>query len=110
MLHVHFANAKLRSKMRTDTPTTPLLALLRELRKPDRREEFAALTGTSIGYLYQLAGCYPNRKACRSDLALRIEQASRALNRKYRTPVVTMQQLATMCADGKCGAKRGIKA
>jgi trehalose-6-phosphatase len=85
--------------MRTDTAPTPLLSLLRKLNS-DQRAELAVAAGTSVGYLYQLAGCYPNRRACRSDLALRIAKGSVALRRKYRTPEVTMEQLATMCACG----------
>ncbi len=74
--------------------TTPLLALLRAL-TPDQREEFVALTSTSVNYLYGLAGCA--RRSCRTTLAKEIADASVAMHKKYGTPVVTFDQLATMC-------------
>lgn len=76
-------------------PTTPLLAILRQLDTDARRDEFASLAGTTTGYLYQLAGC--NRSSCRNKLAMGIEQASRVMNARYGTDVITMQELASMC-------------
>jgi hypothetical protein len=74
---------------------TPLLTLLRAL-TPEQRTALATLAGTSVGSLYQIAGCHrPNPSA---NLALRIETASREMNMRHGTPVVTMHELATMCA------------
>lgn len=81
--------------MRKETLTTPLLDLLRELDTAEVRMEFAKLAGTSVPYLYQLAGCC--RTACRSQLAKRIADASKVMNAMYGTPIITMEQLATMC-------------
>lgn len=83
--------------MRNEPPKTPLMALLRELATEPRRAEMAKIAGTTVGYLYQLAGCYPGRCACRSDLALRIAQASTQMRTKYGTTAITMETLATMC-------------
>lgn len=77
-------------------PATPLLALLRELETDDRRRTFAALTGTSVDYLYQLATC--QRKSCRAPLAKSIADASVVMSRKFGTVIVTMDELAVMCA------------
>lgn len=85
--------------MRNTTPKTPLLAILRALENDDRRKEFADAAQTSVGYLYQLAGCYPGRKTCRTDLAKRIADASAAMTKKYGTPKITMEQIAVMCAE-----------
>lgn len=81
--------------MKPDTPTTPLLALLRELGSDERRTEFAQHAQTSVLYLYQLAGCH--RRSCSAVKALAIEEASRHMNLLYGTPVVDMKVLATMC-------------
>lgn len=83
--------------MRKSTPKTPLLALLRLL-TDEQRTAFAADAGTTVSYLYALAGC--QRQSAGSTLALAIESASKRLNKASRgkTPVVCMQQLATMCA------------
>ena len=83
--------------MRKSTPKTPLLALLRLL-TDEQRSEFAKDAGTTVSYLYALSGC--QRRQCGSTLALAIESASKRLNKatKGKTPVVCMQQLATMCA------------
>ena len=82
--------------MRKSTPKTPLLALLRML-TDEQREALAADAGTKVSYLYSLASC--QRRSCGSTLALAIEQASERLSKsnKGRTPVVCMQQMATMC-------------
>jgi len=74
---------------------TPLLTILRALENDARRDEFAALAGTSRMYLYQLAGCH--NQSCRSTLAGAIEDASVKMHTKYGTPKITMRELATMC-------------
>lgn len=76
-------------------PTTPLLALLRDLETDDKRNEFAMLAGTTRVYLYQLAGC--NTQACRSRLAKSIADASVAMHERYGTQAISMETLATMC-------------
>ena len=86
------------------TPVTPLLEILRKLDTDDKRDEFAALSGTSRIYLYQLAGCH--RDSCRAALASQIAAASRAMAEKYQTPIITMEQLATMCSAGAVCAPR----
>ncbi|MFM2287558.1 MAG: hypothetical protein RL684_701 [Pseudomonadota bacterium] len=92
----HFACAKLAPIMRYSTDTTPLLDLLRALETDDRRDELARGAGTTRVYLYSLATC--QRCSCRAPLAKGIADASAKLAEKYGTPVVTMEQLATMCA------------
>ena len=77
------------------SPATPLLAILRQLGTNDRRDEFAALAGTSTAYLYQLAGC--KRAACRTPLAKGIADASVVMHARYGIDVITMDALATMC-------------
>ena len=86
--------------MRTSTPKTPLLALLRVL-TDEQRATFATDAGTTVSYLYALAGC--QRLSAGSTLALAIEAASERLNKASRgkTPVVSMRTLATMCT-GAC--------
>lgn len=91
--------------MRNEPPKTPLMALLRELATEPRRAEMAKHAGTTVGYLYQLAGCYLGRCACRSDLALRIARASEKMHDKYGTAPISMETLATMCP--KPGGKKG---
>lgn len=86
---------------RRNTPKTPLLHVLRQLGTDDKRNEFAALAGTSRLYLYQLSIC--SRRSCRADLAKRIADASVVMNSKYGTQVLTLEALSTMCADsGVC--------
>lgn len=83
--------------MRKELPpaTTPLLTILRQLGSDERRNEFAALAGTSVAYLYQLAGC--KRGACRTRLAKGIADASVRMHNKYETDTITMETLAMMC-------------
>mgnify|MGYP000851800382 CR=1 FL=1 len=76
-------------------PKTPLLAILRKLENDERRDEFAALAGTSTLYLYQLAGCH--NKSCRSTLANGIADAALVMARKYGSLPITMEDLACMC-------------
>lgn len=86
---------------RKNTPRTPLLHVLRQLGTDDKRNEFAALAGTSRLYLYQLSIC--SRRSCRADLAKRIADASVVMAEKYGTQVLTLEVLSTMCADsGVC--------
>ena len=82
---------------RRNAPKTPLLAVLRQLETDDKRNEFAALAGTSRLYLYQLSIC--SRKSCRADLAKRIADASVVMAEKYGTQVLTLDGLSTMCAS-----------
>lgn len=100
-LRGHLANA-IMVVMKNETPTTPLLGLLRALETDERRQEFAALCNTSVLYLYQLAGCH--RVSCRAQKALAIAQASEQMALTYGTPTIDMQTLATMCAEGGCSA------
>lgn len=81
---------------RHNQPKTPLLAVLRQLATDDKRDEFAGLAGTSRLYLYQLAIC--SRRSCRTDLANRIADASLVMHEKYGTPVLTTEELGSMCA------------
>lgn len=76
---------------------TPLSDFLR-IASPEQRERCATLAGTSVGYLYQLAGCH--RRNPSAVLALRIAEATAVLHRETdgRLPVVTAEQIATMCA------------
>jgi hypothetical protein len=67
---------------------TPLLELLRECSAADR-EFLAQHAGTSVNYLYSLAGGH--RRSPRADLAFRIEDASVALGKR----VVTAREIAT---------------
>ena len=81
------------------TPVTPLLALLRALNR-DQRIEFASEAQTTVSYLYQLAICSRGKQStCRADLALRIENASRVMHKRYGTEVITMATLAQMCQE-----------
>ncbi|WP_338496264.1 hypothetical protein [Delftia tsuruhatensis] len=76
-------------------PSTPLLALLRQLGTDERRTDFAVLAGTTTAYLYQLATC--KRGACRSRLAKGISDASVEMHKRHGTAVITMDTLASMC-------------
>lgn len=75
---------------------TPLTELLRAC-TDEQRTQLAQQSGTSVNYLYALAGCH--RERVNVKLALAIEDASVVLNKQTRgkTPVVTARQLATMC-------------
>lgn len=78
-----------------DDPKTPLIALLRAL-DDDQRDLLAEWSDTSLSYLYALGSC--SRKQCRVNKALQIQEATKRLNELYGTPVVTIEELATMCA------------
>ena len=58
----------------------------------------ASRSGTSVNYLYSLAGCHRERVS--AALALAIEDASRDLRTANggTTRVVTVRELASMCA------------
>lgn len=77
-------------------PTTPLIALLRAC-SPEEREWLASQAGTEVNYLYALAGCH--RGQPRLKLGLDIAAASVRLRERTdgRTPIVTAEQLASMC-------------
>lgn len=81
--------------MRHAPTTTPLLNILRALGTDERRKEFADAAGTTVPYLYQLGTC--KRGACRSLLAKGIADASVQMRALYKTPAITMDQLATLC-------------
>lgn len=76
---------------------TPLSDFLR-IASPEQRERCATLAGTSVGYLYQLAGCH--RRNPSVNLAVRLAEATETLHRETdgRLPIVTAEQIATMCA------------
>lgn len=78
--------------------TSPLMALLRACNDDAERTLFAAQAGTTVNYLYALAGCH--RGQPRAALAVGIEDASVAFNKSTagRIPVVTVREIATMCA------------
>ena len=82
--------------MRTSKPKTPLIALLRELTK-EQRTQLAVDAGTTVTYLYSLGSC--SRKACRSDLASRIAEASEKMAKrtKGKTKPIDVATLGTMC-------------
>ena len=82
---------------RKNSPLTPLLHVLRQLATDDKRDEFAALAGTSRLYLYQLSIC--SRRSCRADLAKRIADASVVMSQKYGTQVLTLEIICSMCAE-----------
>lgn len=77
-------------------PKTPLSTLLRQCTSVER-DELAQAAGTSVGYLYILAGCH--RKQVNLRTALAIEDMTKDLNRTSggRIPVVTARELAQMC-------------
>ena len=81
--------------MRRNDPRTPLLAVLRAL-TPEQRAEFAAEADTQVSYLYALSICA--RRSPRALLAKSIADASVVMCRRYGSPVVTLDDLATMCA------------
>jgi hypothetical protein len=74
-----------------------MLRLLREC-TPEQRQRLAEAVPTSVNYLYAIAGCH--RKNISVQMAYAIERAAQALNKETRgkIPIVTAQQIATMCA------------
>lgn len=79
------------------TISTPLLELLRAC-SDEQRTRIAQEAGTSVGYLYGVAGCH--RQRINVALALGIEDASAALHKETggKLPIVTARMLASMCA------------
>lgn len=77
--------------------STPLAELLRACDQ-QQRTTLATRSGTSVNYLYSLAGCHRERVS--AALALAIEDASRDLHASNggATPIVTIRELASMCA------------
>lgn len=74
------------------------MALLRAFENDTEREAFAVEAGTTVNYLYALAGCH--RGQPRAGLAVGIEDASYRWNNvtRGRVPIVTVREIATMCA------------
>jgi hypothetical protein len=76
--------------------STPLLDFLRAANEQERSAT-AALAGTSVGYLYQVATCVRPRPS--AILACAIEDATREMQKRNAAlPIVTVRELATMCA------------
>lgn len=80
-------NTKLRE------PRTLLTSLLRSC-TPEQRLWLAEQAGTTVNYLYLLAGCH---RQPGTALAVAIEDASRALHARAGTPIITVREIATMC-------------
>lgn len=93
MLQIFFANAIIAGMIKTP-PRTPLHSILRHL-SPAQRAEFAAISGTSVNYLYQLALCH--RSSCSSTKALGIADASSKMAAKYGSLSLAVADLARMC-------------
>lgn len=74
---------------------TPLAEWLR-MASATQRERCARLAGSSVSYLYSLAGGH--RQQISARLAFQIEEATRRLSRdtRGRLPVVTARELAFM--------------
>lgn len=81
--------------MARETPT-PLLALLRACDEVER-ERLAILSGTKVNYLYSLAGCHRGQPKLKMGLAIAKASATLHEETKGRTPIVTADDLATMC-------------
>lgn len=77
--------------------STPLSDLLRDA-TPDERDRLARLAGTTVNYLYQVAGCHRPRPS--AEFAVALADASMTLNKatKGRLPILTVREIATMCA------------
>lgn len=75
---------------------TPLATYLRAA-TPDERSRTASLAGTTVAYLYQLAGCHRTRPA--ALLALSLERATHdvAADSAGRLAGITAMRLSTMC-------------
>ncbi len=76
---------------------TPLTLWLRAA-TPEQRARAAALGGTGVNYLYQLAGC--SRGTPKADLAFALEDAFKTMHRESDgvLPLITARELSTMCA------------
>ena len=77
--------------------STPLSKFIRDA-TPAERERCAMLAGTSVGYLYQIAGCHRPRPS--ASLALLLEDATRKLSEEThgRLQTIDMRTITTMCA------------
>lgn len=86
-------------RMRKNQTTTALSTMLRAC-TDDERKWLAEKAETTVGYLYQLAGCHRGRNGPAAGLALSIEDLSGQLNKltKGRVPVVSVRDLASMCS------------
>lgn len=82
---------------------TPLTRLLRAC-TDEQRAWLATRAGTSVGYLYALAGCH--RECPNARLAVNIEDASRELHDHTQgvTPIVSARELAMMCLVSDLGS------
>lgn len=77
---------------------TPLTTAMRAMTK-DQREEFASLAGTTVNYLYQIAGLH--RKNIAVQTAFAIEDASAYMAGQYpsaKLPTVNARQISEMAA------------
>lgn len=77
--------------------STPLANILR-LSTDEQRTFLAETAGTTVNYLYSLAGCH--REKLSAKLAFAIEDASRQLSDKTGgdIPPVSARQLTSMCS------------
>lgn len=84
--------------MATAKTSTPLMAVLRACESDDERQALAEFAGTTVNYLYALAGCH--RGQPRVGLAVGIASATREFNRRTdgRIPAISVEDIATMCA------------
>jgi len=75
---------------------TPLTEMLREC-TAEQREEVARRAGTTVNYLYSIAGCH--RQKINVALALAIEDASKELHERTdgNVPIVTARDISSMC-------------
>lgn len=76
--------------------TTPLADFLRAA-TPAERDRTAELAGTSVGNLYQLAGCHRKNPGVSNALAICDATKAVAEGSDGRLTPVTLMQLATMC-------------
>lgn len=81
----------------TNPLITPLSHWLRAATAAERTR-MAELAGTTVNYLYQLAGC--SRSVPKADLAFRIEEATKVVHAEVgdRLPIISAKTIATMCA------------
>lgn len=76
-------------------PVTPLLEWLRAA-TPDQRERMAALAGTTVNYIYQVATLERGQRLS-ADMAFRLEDAMTTVADEGSAPaIVTARELATM--------------
>ena len=78
-----------------------LLSQWLKLATQEQRQRLAILAGTSVSYLYQLAGGH--RTVPRADLAFRLEDAFTVLHKesKSRLPLISARYLAEMYATAQ---------